>query len=489
MNTMRTSLVLLTLTALLAGCTVGPEASRPASVADGAESFVGPQQAVRETEEVTRWWETFGDGVTNDLVGRALEHNADLKAAAARVAEARALLGVARGQRLPQVNFSSTAQRDRNNFTLPMAGRVQTLSTTYDVGGSVSWQADLFGKLKRQEQGAAFELMATEADQQALEHTIVAETVRARVQVATLTRLLKVAKANTENFERTMGVIERRYERGVASAVELRLARENLAASKAREPDVEYQLRAAQLALDVLVGEQPGTGEDAGDTLSELPPIDQPPAGLPIALLDRRPDLMASQFRNYAETAGVGVAMADLYPDVSISASGGWRADRTRDLFDGDTLVWSLVGEVAWKVWAGGTLRAQVDAAKARVERTAAEYAQDVLEAMQEVEDALVREETARRAHELRNTQLDEARQAERLARDRYERGVENILTVLETEQRRREAENARVVEQQTLWNARVNLFLALGGDWGTHNETLAASENEPVAIGSEEQR
>lgn len=467
--------VTLALLGATAGCTVGPEAKRPESIAGGAGSFVGPQ--ARTTPEVARWWTTFDDGTTNALVERALAHNNDLRAAGASVIEAQALLAVAQGRRLPQVSANFSRSRTQNSFSLP-AGRVQTLDSTYDLGGVVTWQADLFGRLRRLQQGALADLNATAANRQAVEHTVIAQTVRARAQVATLTRLLSIARDNTASFVEVEQLIEHRYDRGVATAVELRLARENLMANKAREPQLEYQLRAAQLALDVLVGRQPGTGEDPGDTLDPLPPLAQPAVGLPAALLDRRPDLRAAEFRHFAEIAGEGAAVADLLPDISISASGGWRSDRPRDLVDGDTLVWSLLSELAWKVWAGGSLRAQVDASRARVERTAAEYAQQVLIAMQEVEEALVREETARRAHDLRVQQVVEARQAERLARQRYERGVENLLTVLETEQRRREAENAQVLEQQTLWNARVDLHLALGGDW-TPDEPADARAQE----------
>ncbi len=450
-----------------AGCKVGPDPVRPETSAQRAEGFVNASEYQKmNSAPVGPWWEQFNDPVTNQLVQTALENNTDLKIAAARILESKALLKAAWGQRLPQLGAGAGYDRRKNSFTLPQIGRVGIYSTTYDVGLTASWQIDLFGKLARQHDAAWAEMLATEADREALLHTVIAEVVRLRARIATLGRRLEIARANTASWQITYDTVERRYKKGVATALEFRLARENLAATRAAEPQVEYLLRTAQHALDVLLGRQPGTGEPMQDTLSELPPVDPPPVGIPAALLDRRPDLKAAELRQAAATYQVGVAIANLYPDLNIAATGGYTADVIKDLFQPETKVYSLILDAAWRFFSGGTLRAQVKAARARAEAAAAQYALLVLNALREVEDALVREETARRSHSEVKVRLSEATAAENLARERYQRGVDRLILVLESERRRRLAQNELNLAQEALWDARIDLFLALGGDW-----------------------
>ena len=217
----------------------------------------------------------------------------------------------------------------------------------------------------------------------------------------------------------------------------------------------------------MLLGRQPGSGPTLDQTLTDTPPLDFPDAGLPLALLDRRPDLRAAEFRAMATQAGVGVALADLFPDVTLSASGGYQSSDLNDWINPQTLIWDIAAQAAWKVLQGGALRANVDAERARAEAAAADYAKTVITALREVEDALVAQRLLREQYEQLRISVDEATQAEDLARQRYERGVENILTVLETERRKREAQDRVAVARFELWRARVNLYLALGGDWG----------------------
>lgn len=451
----------------LFGCRLGPEPARPANVASRAGSFVNaPRTQGDEAPHVGQWWKRFGDGVIDELVETALQNNADLRVAAAHVLEARALYCSASGQRWPQASANLSRDRRKNSFSLPQIGRVGVLSTTFDLGFSVSWQADLFGKLAREQQAAWAGLLEAEVQQEALIHTVIAEVVRLRVHIATLQRQLAIARANTASWQETFKIIERRYQRGVASALDLRLAKENLVASRSAEPELEYQLQGKMQALDVMLNRQPGTGQNLPDTLSKLPPLETPPVGLPVSLLDRRPDLRATELQAAAATARVGAALADLFPDLSLSGTGGWRADEFHDLIRPDTKVYNLLVGLAWKIFAGGALRAQVDAAEARAEAAAAAYGAAVLNALREVEDALVRDRTARRRYAELEIRLEEVLAAERMARERYQRGVEVLITVLEVERRRRNAQDALVFTQRVLWEARINLFLALGGEW-----------------------
>ncbi|MGB7488998.1 MAG: TolC family protein [Thermoanaerobaculia bacterium] len=453
----------------LSGCTLGPDPARPVTAADAADTYVyAKAQESIDSPSVTAWWRTFGDPTTVELVELALQNNTDLQAAAARVLEAEAALHRARGARLPQVGVGASATDQRFSFVLPEVGRRTIDSTTYSYNVNVSWQADLLGRLKRTQQASWASLMAQDEAQEALVHTVVSLVVRSRVLVATAERALEITRQITKSWESTTNTVERRYRAGLAGAVELHLARENLAAGRASEAVIAGQLDQARLALDVVVGRRPGSSDPLPDTLPELPSLEPVPLGLPASLLDRRPDLRQAEMQLAAATYGVGAAVANLYPDLSLTGSIGASADKINDLTLDDGLVYNAVANLVGPIFSGGQRRADVDAAKARVEQATALYAGAVLTALREVEDALVLGESTTLNWEFSDLRVSEARAADRLAKQRYQRGVETLLTVLETERRLRLAEQAIITATADVWNARIDLFLALGGDWGT---------------------
>ena len=470
----------------LAGCTMGPEPERPTTAADVGERFVHASEevTVADLPEVSPWWRTFGDETTVELVELALANNTDLRAAAARVLEAEASLKKAGGARLPQVGYGLNATEQRNSFVLPEIGRRDIESTTYSYNFNVSWQADLFGRLKRTQQSQWASLLAEEAAREAVVHAVVASVVRARVLVATAAWALDINREITRSWEATTRTVDRRYRAGVAGAVELHLARENLASARASEAVIEGALEQARLALDVLVGRRPGSAEMLPDTLPQLPDLDPVPLGLPAALLDRRPDLRRAEMQLEAATFGVGAAIANLYPDLSLTGSIGENGDTINDL-DISNFVYNIVANLTGPLFTGGQRRADVAAARARAEQAAAVYAGEVLEALREVEEALVLSDTSFESFELTTERVAEARAADRLAKERYQRGVEGLLTVLETERRLRLAEQAIISNTSDVWNTRIDLFLALGGDWGTdpdpeQPEPMTSSEPLP---------
>jgi multidrug efflux system outer membrane protein len=470
MNTRFPFLAAAVLAGLVAvsACTLGPEPERPTTAADVGDSYTyAPAGDSAPLPEVTPWWREFGDETTTELVELALAHNTDLRAAAARVLEAEAVLERAGGARLPQVGYGASASKQRNTFVLPNIGRQTIDSTTYSYNFNVSWQADLFGRLKRTQQSTWASLLAEEAAREAVVHSVVAAVVRARVLVATTAWALDINRQITASWERTTQTVDRRYRAGIAGAVELHLARENLASAMASEAVFSGQLEQARLALDVLVGRRPGSSEMLPATLPKLPALDPVPLGLPAALLDRRPDLRRAEMQLSASTYGVGAAIANLYPDLSLTASAGESADSFNEL-DLTNFVYNIVANLTGPLFSGGQRRADVDAARARAEQAAAAYAGAVLNALREVEDALVSGESSVTSYNLTTDRVAEARAADSLAKQRYQRGVETLLTVLETERRLRLAEQAIITNTIDVWNARIDLFLALGGDWGT---------------------
>lgn len=461
---------------VISGCMVGPNYKRPQTITDTAPSYIYTgehSQDINDVVSVCRWWERFGDPTTTQLVSQALENNYDLKAAAARVLQAQAALAETKGGRLPEISAAFDRTMTRTN-TFPPGSyspfgvfQSEVIKTrTYTPEFSISYILDLFGKLRRLEQAAWADILAAKANEYALTNSLIASVINARVNISTLQQQLAISRANTENWQKSLEIIERRYNRGLVGPLDVRLARENLEASKASEIIVELAMAKAQNALDVLLGRQPGLSKQLPQTLPELPDLTPIPVGVPALLLDRRPDVIAAEMALQSSNEQIGVSIAQLFPDLTLTGSMGWRSNKSDDIFISEAWVYSTVFRAIQPIFKGGQLVAQVDAAKARYTELAADYAGTVLNALKEVEDALVREKLLQRRLNALQVRFSEAVAAEKLARERYIRGVERLITVLETERRRRIAEDELNNVKGELWTSRVDLFLALGGDW-----------------------
>ncbi len=452
------------------GCMVGPKYSRPQTSAETSDGYFYTgkhSQDVNELAGFNRWWEQFGDPATTALVRQMLESNYDLKASAARVLQAQAALAEARGRQLPDISYNLNRDRSKRSLNFGGTGRFSVMSTTWSQDISVTYILDLFGKLRHSKRAAWTEVLAAEANEQVLINSMIATVINARVNIATIQRQLVIARANTESRQKTLEIVERRYSQGLVGPVDVRLARENLAASKAFEPVIELSLITARHALDVLLARRPGSSDELPQTLADLPGLGPIPVGLPASLLDRRPDVRAAEFSLRAANERIGVSIAQLYPDLTLTGTYGFSADTVEEIFQqSETEMYSAIFRLAQPIFRGGQIRAQIDAAEARYAELAANYAGAVLVAIQEVEDALATEQMLQTQLKHARVRLKEAKAAETLSRQRYQRGVEGILAVLESERRSRIAEEELTVLNGQLWTTRVNLFLALGGDW-----------------------
>jgi len=247
----------------LGGCMVGPDYSRPETAADTTDGYFHAgvhNKDVNDFADVDKWWERFGDPTTALLVREALDNNYSLKAAAARVLRSQAALAETRGLQLPDVSYNLSRDRSKRSFNFGGGGRFSVMSTTWTQNISVTYILDLFGKLRRSGRAAWAEVLAAEANEQALINSMVATVINARVNIATIGRRLAIARANIESRQSTLEIVERRYGQGLVGPVDIRLARENLASAKALEPVIELSLITARHALDVLLAHRPGSG-------------------------------------------------------------------------------------------------------------------------------------------------------------------------------------------------------------------------------------
>lgn len=438
-------------------------------------------QIASDNDHFSHWWRQFQDPVIDQWVETALAHNYDLKIATANVLEADALLRSAAGSRWPKLDVSASARRSFTPLSAIIPGNSQRVyNTTLQPAFSIAWQLDLWGRLRHAQQAALADWNASAADRQAIYHTVIADVIRQRVEHAIARQRFTIAEQITTSRQRTLDTVERRYRSGVAnsSAVDVHLARANLYAAQSQLTALQLNVDLAQHALAILSGQKPtikiSTTET--DSLPALSTVNESIVGIPAQLLDRRPDLMAAEFRTLAAQERISVAIADLYPDLVLNGRLGWSTDQPTRILSLDNLLGSIAGELATTLFQGGKLRADIDATKARLQAQAARYAQTVLQALREVEDALARNRQLSQRLEHISVQLQQARLAESLSQSRYGRGITPLLTVLESERRRQEAEDTYLLVQQQLWNARIDLHLALGGDWlGTKPSPLTA--------------
>lgn len=453
-----TSLICVT---FLSGCMVGPDYSRPDTVADSLEKYANQPTASEVEQELQtgRWWESFNDPYINELVDQAIENNYDLKQAAWRVVENQAILGQAFGARLPAFDYQ--AERKQTKLT-PGTNMVRD----HEHYLNIIWVADLFGKLRRTERAAMDDLLAQEATQQALIHSVIAQVVKSRIEIFTQQKLVDIAERNIASRQQTVDIVERRYNSGLTDSLQLHQAKENFYAAASTKPSTKQKLQLSRHTMEVLLGQRASTLKVPTTPLPDIPELEKVPASVPASLLDRRPDVRAAEMELVAATERIGVSIAQLYPDLTITLFGGYSGDKYRFTFSEEKQIYSGILGLAAPIYQGGQLREGVKASKARAEQAAAAYAETVIKAIKEVEDALVKEKYLKESVTMLKTRADEALKAETLARDRYSRGLEKLLTVLDTERQRINAENELAQAVNQLYNARVDLYLALGGDW-----------------------
>ena len=422
------------------------------------------------------WWESFGSAELNATIGTALERNWDLRAAAARVQQAEAQARIAGADLKPQVNAGLDGVRRKQNFIgFPIPGAppgsvLSSTSTNLGLSLSVSWEIDLWGRLGARAGAGMADLQAAQSDLAGAHLSLAGQVAKTWFASAEAAQQVELARAQVASFQSTVRQVRGRYEMGLRPALDLRLALANLeggeAAVRARQEQLDITVR----RLEILLGRYPGRQLQTPRRLPDTPPA--VPGELPADLVARRPDLAAAERRLAAAGARLTAAKKDLYPRLSLTASGGTASAELGDLVSGNFGVWSLAANLLQPIFQGGRLRAAVDLARGTSEERLAGYASSALNAYLEVETTL-RAETLLAERE---THLAEAatqsRAAERLADDRYRAGLESFITVLESQRRAFQAESEWIVVRQLRLANRVDLFLALGGGFERDEET-----------------
>jgi NodT family efflux transporter outer membrane factor (OMF) lipoprotein len=460
----RLTLAAVSALALAACTTVGPDYRAPAPAA-AEPSAAGPfvsaaSPAFTGDEPQGRWWSLFRDPVLDRLVAQALAANTDLRVAAANLARARAVLREVRGARLPSTTVSGGGA-----YGDPGAGA--GAGTTFDGGFDVNYQLDLFGRLRRATEASRADVEAVQAAFDLARITVAAETARAYADACSAGRQLAVAQESVSIQEQTFDLTRRLQAGGRGTALETGQASAQLEQTRAAIPSLEAQRQTALFRLSVLTGRPPAEFPREAAACAAPPALAQAiPVGSGASLLARRPDIRAAERELAAATARIGVATAELYPDISLGASIGSTASSLGNLVSGDGLRFSLGPLISWSFPNTRTARARIAQAEASAAAALARFDGTWLGALEETESALTRYASGRERVEALRRAREGSSQAARVARLRYRAGREGFQIVLEAERSLSQVEAALAQAEAQLSDDLVTLFLALGGGW-----------------------
>ncbi len=467
-------------TVLLTACAaVGPNYREPPQV-DVGSGWTLPLASASESADLTQWWTALEDPVLDRLVAAALTQNLDLRQAAARIDEARALRDRAAGERLPTVGAQASVNRRRQSENGPLpVGKIPGLEATqtiHDAGFDAAWEADLFGGERRALEGASARLQATEVDAQGVRMRVVAEVARTWFAAAGARYELHAQRAALDTLQKTFELVRLRHALGDASAADVDAAYAQWAAINALLPEIEARQRSAVLGLGVLLGAPPER---------ELALLDDPPTpctlrALPVGeradVLRRRPDVLAAERRLAASSADIGVATAELFPKLSIGLGGGFQALGTGNWFDASSSRVSILPLISWRLFDGGRIRAEIRAREAAERQAALAYEQAVLAALGDAERALGDYHGGLDTLERRSIAVGAARASHRHAKARYAAGDIPLVELLAAQRALHEAETAAVRAHTNAATQLVALYKALGGGWEAHTATARSA-------------
>ena len=450
--------LLLALT--IAGCTLGPDYKRPE--VDLPKDFGVAQSPL---PAAPTWWGVFADPVLDRLVEEALAQSYDLRAAAERIEQSRALLGVARSAQLPEAGVDASVARNRaselGSFPLPPEF-VET--TTHRLVLRAAWELDFWGKYRRGTEAARAELAATEAGRDAIRATLVADVARLYFELRAIDRRLETLDRDRLGRVKALELQKVRLDAGMVSELEYRQIESDLRTSEAAVPALRQARVRQESALALLVGRSPrAVFETAIQPGTPATPEVEVPAGLPSELLLRRPDLREAEARLQAANARIGVARAAYFPSISLTGFYGGESQSLGDIFSSSARTWSFAGGLLQPLFAAGRLRSQEELADARAREAAELYRRAIANSFRDVRNAIAAQTNAREALAAQALREQAHARTLELARLRYDNGAISLFEVLETERRLLLARLDAIDAERDRRNAIVELYLALG--------------------------
>jgi NodT family efflux transporter outer membrane factor (OMF) lipoprotein len=479
----------------LAGCAVGPNYHVPETVAPpdfvaAPTSAVSTAPATKPAVDLTQWWHSLGDPELDSLIDRATRANPDIEIALTRLQEVRMGEAVLVGNVLPVVAASGTAGRGTGS-DITRAGAAPalragdnkgSLSQIDQVAGfAATWEIDLFGGYRRAIEAGRYDIEAAAATRNAVLISVVADVARNYVDLRGLQTRLEIIGDNITTAEQLRDFEQARFDRGLTNELDLQLANRELATLQSELPLLRSDIQAAQYHIAVLLGQYP---EDMAEELSRPGTLPNLPAtlepGLPLDLLQRRPDVREAERQLAAATARIGVATANLFPHVTLT---GGLGTQSATIGARGSHIWAFGPSVYWPLLDFGALDALVSIADLQAHERLIAYRKTVVDAVQDADTAIARFE----ANEQRLTSLTDAitasARAVDLARQRYDRGLTDFLNVVDAERQQYDLEDQYTASQQSAADAFIYLYMALGGGWEPYQHLPSIGRPEPAVM------
>ena len=453
---------LLAVCVLAGGCMMGPNYRKPQ--VDLPEETASADYSVFTT---VKWWEAFNDPILNQMEEEALQYNKDLRVAMARVDEARANVGVAVADQLPGLSVAGETGRAGN-----ARGSGQTQST---AGAVVSFELDLWGKYRRLSEAARAQLLASEANRDNVRLALTANVARGYFSLRALDEQLNIATRTLQTRQESVRVYQSRYENGYCTEVDLRRIEASMASVQAQQQELKLSIEKAETALTVLLGRSPRAmvqdGVERGQSLAAMTLVPDVPEGLPSDLLARRPDVRQAEGQLMAANANIGAARAAYFPSIPLTASAGYASAALNQLFTGGQQgVWALTAKVTGPIFAGGKIRSQNKAVKAKYVQMLATYEKTVQGAFKEALDAIAANKINRDVFDSYQQQTRAMRRSYDLTKKQEEAGLIDVTDLLNVESTLLSAEMSESSARLNELNSVVTLCQALGGGWNQND-------------------
>jgi len=470
----------LVLLALAAGCTVGPRYRRPAAPAPAPDAWktqppwqqAAPKDAIPKGE----WWKIFNDSALDAYEQQLLQANQSLFAARDRLDQARSLARVATADFFPQLSADPSAVRERGSGNRPLNGELPTIvngvpqpvppytQSVYTVPFSLSYEADLFGRVRRNVEAANASLQSTAADLQNVQLVLTAELAADYFSLRELDAEFQVVQESVGYQRKGLDLVNSRHNGGIASGLEVAQQAALLDSTLSQLALVQQTRAQYEHAIAVLLGQSASALSVPVAPLQATPP--PVPLGVPSDVLQRRPDISTAERQMAYQNAQVGIARAAFYPNITLSGSGGWQSIELAPLLNAPSLFWSLGVDALQPIFEGGRNRANLAAARAAYDQSVANYRQSVLTAFQQVEDGISNLSTLSQALSTQGAAVEDARRALAIANNRYIGGVTSYLDVITAQTTLLSSERleTQLLGQQMV--SSVYLVKALGGGW-----------------------
>lgn len=463
----------LTLALALAGCTMGPNYQRPPVEA--------PAQWARSYQpgEVTlasAWWKSFGDPALDDLVRQALSGNRDLRIAVARIEQFDARVQASRAANLPQVDGNASRQRATlsQERPVPLPDKVAPTNNEYVGGYSASWEIDLWGRVKRSNEAALADLLASQENREAVVLTLVSDVVAGYLTLLQLDRQIELMRQRVANREAVWKLLEGKAAGGAIAGVQVAIARSVYEEARAEIPLKDYEIAQLEHQLCFLIGRAPGRIE-RGRRFEALA-IPGIPSGMPSGVLAQRPDIRRAEQELVAANARIGVAKAAYFPTISLTGGAGYASTELRNLGHLTSNFWSFGPVITGTLFDGGRIAGNVREAEAKQRELVETYQRAIQAAFREINDALAKHQLLGERITLQGYQQAAAAEAVALAQKRHDGGYTSYQEVLDTEALSLQAQITGVQARGNQLDALIAVFRTMGGGWTGQADALAAA-------------